>query len=151
MILNAMTPVDPAINRFILQQTSATICCVGEQGKPWCFSCFYAYDPGEGLLYFKSSAHTAHAIMLRKDSRVAGTILPDRINKLLVKGIQLEGVVLAPEDPLLGRAWGTYHKKYPLALGISGELWAIQLSHIKMTDSTLGFGTKIRWSRKADQ
>jgi uncharacterized protein len=44
------------IIRFFQKQTCASISCVDDQYKPWCFSCFYAFNTELGLLYYKSSA-----------------------------------------------------------------------------------------------
>lgn len=48
--------MNETIMRFLQQQSCATICCVDERGKPRCFSCFYAFNREEVLLYFKSQA-----------------------------------------------------------------------------------------------
>ncbi|MBC7890367.1 MAG: pyridoxamine 5'-phosphate oxidase family protein [Ferruginibacter sp.] len=136
------------ITRFLQKQTCATICCVDEQAKPWCFSCFYALKLEEGLLYFKSSEDSRHAALMKINPVIAGAILPDKLNALLVKGVQFEGVALDADHPLAEQASVNYHKKHPMGLAIPGEIWTIQISHIKMTDSTLGFGKKITWKRK---
>lgn len=135
------------ILRFLQQQTCATICCVSEQGNPYCFSCFYAFNEEEGLLYFKSSANAHHSALMKINPVIAGTVLPDKLNKLLVKGIQFEGIVLNTDHPLVKESLITYLKKHPMALAIPGDVWTIQINHIKMTDSTLGFGKKIIWDR----
>lgn len=139
--------MNETITRFLQQQTCATICCVDEQGTPWCFSCFYAFNYKEGLLYFKSSAEAHHSALMKKNPLIAGTILPDKLNTILVKGVQFEGIVLDANHPMTGQASGYYHKKHPMALAVPGEIWTIQISHIKMTDSTMGFGKKIEWNR----
>lgn len=77
-----------------------------------------------------------------------GTILPDKLNSLLVKGIQYEGIVLSDDYPSILQAYYNYHTKHPLALAITGKMWTIQLNLVKMTDSTAGFGKKIIWNRK---
>lgn len=139
--------MNETIIRFLQRQTCSTICCVDEQGKAWCFCCFYAFNGEEGLLYFKSSADSHHSVLMEKNPFTAGTILPDKLNVLLVKGVQFEGIVIDADHPLMKQASGFYHKKYPMALAMSGNMWAIQINHIKMTDSTMGFGKKITWSR----
>jgi len=78
---------------------------------------------------------------------VAGTILPDKLNKLQVKGIQFEGTVLAFDDALAASASNHYYKKNPMAVAMSGDIWTVQLNRIKYTDNTLGFGKKIIWER----
>mgnify|MGYP001613471760 CR=1 FL=1 len=135
------------IVQFIQKQTCATLCCVDEQGKPWCFSCFYSFNSEEGLLYFKSSADAHHSAVMKNNPLIAGTILPDKLNKILVKGIQFEGIVMDANHPLAIKASGYYHKKYPIALAMHGEIAVILINHIKMTDSTIGFGKKIAWDR----
>ena len=135
------------INRFLQQNSCATLCCINEQGKPCCFSCFYAFNTEAGLLYFKSSANSNHAGLMKKYPFIAGTVLPDKLNKLFVQGIQFEGEVLNTQQPIIKKGLGYYLKKHPLALAMPGEIWAIQINHIKMTDSIMGFGKKILWNR----
>ena len=136
------------IVRFLQQQTCATICCVDGREKPYCFSCFYAFNLEAGLLYFKSSIDSHHSALLKKNPLVAGTVLPDKLNALLVKGIQFEGIVLDELHLLTKQSSGNYHKKHLLALAIPGETWAIQINSIKMTDSAMGFGKKITWNKE---
>lgn len=132
---------------FIQKQSCATVCCVDESNKPYCFSCFYAFNAEEGLLYFKSSADAHHSALMKINACIAGAILPDKLNTLLVKGIQFEGVLLDANHPLTKKASGFYHKKHPIALAMQGEISVIQINHIKMTDSSKGFGKKITWKR----
>ena len=139
--------MNETITQFLKEQTSASICCVDVTKKPYCFTCFYAFNSITGLLYFKSSANSHHAALLQENSFVAGTVLPDKLNKILVKGIQFEAVVLDTQHPLVKQTFGIYLKKHPLALAIPGDIWALQINYIKMTDSTLGFGKKIIWNR----
>jgi uncharacterized protein YhbP (UPF0306 family) len=138
------------IIQFIKKQTCASICCVDKNGSPYCFSCFYAFNSDEGLLYFKSSPGSRHSEIISENPGIAGTILPDKLNILLVKGIQFEGVVLPENDFLCKNASVNYHKKYPVALAMQGETLTIQINSIKMTDSSMGFGKKIIWVRKEE-
>ena len=139
------------IIKFIDKQTCANICCVNDKVHPYCFSCFYAFHSGKGLLYFKSSSSAYHSSIIANNRCIAGTILPDRLNTVLVKGIQFEGVVLPEDHPFGIDASGQYHKKFPMALLVPGEIWIIQINSIKMTDSAIGFGKKISWSRLNEQ
>lgn len=133
------------IVKFIEKQTCASVCCTDQEENPYCFSCFYAFNKTDGLLYFKSSLDTHHSGLLLKKPFIAGTILPDKLNILRVKGIQFEGIILPDTDPLTGQAFSIYHKKHPVALTMHGEIWTIKLTSIKMTDNSLGFGKKITW------
>ena len=135
------------IIRFIEKQTCASVCCVDEMGNPYCFSCFYSFNGEEGLLYFKSSTTSKHASVISKNPFIAGTILPDKLNRLQVKGIQFEGKVL-PKDHLYAKqAPFLFHKQFPIALTMPGEIRTVLINHIKMTDNSMGFGKKISWSR----
>lgn len=135
------------IAQYIEQQTCASICCVDEHHQPYCFSCYYAFHREAGIMYFKSSGNSHHAVLMKNNPNIAGTILPDKLSKLLVKGIQFEGTMLDTDHSLMKDAMIYYLKQHPLAIAIPGELWGIQFNHIKMTDSTLGFGKKIIWKR----
>ncbi|HWR33915.1 MAG TPA: pyridoxamine 5'-phosphate oxidase family protein [Chitinophagaceae bacterium] len=137
------------IDKYIGKQTCATICCVDEQGWPYCFNCFFSYDSSKSLLFYKSSPDTQHQLCLSKNPSVAGTILPDRLNLLQVKGVQFTGIVLPVNHPLAENASVDYYKKHPVALAIKGEIWVIQINSIKFTDNSLGFGKKLIWDRPA--
>lgn len=131
---------------FIGEQTVANICCTDEQNLPYCFSCFYALDEQKHILYFKTNDETRHNRLMKENNRVAGTILPDKLNRLAIKGIQLEGHALLPHSEEMKDASSVYHRKYPFALAMPGDVWGIKIRHIKMTDNTLSFGKKIEWS-----
>lgn len=131
---------------FISHQRVAGVCCVDEENKPHCFSCFYAFDEERHLFYFKSSSSAHHSEILVKNSVVAGTIQQDKVNPLAIKGIQFTGRILDPEDKLCSHAESGYHKRFPFALTMPGEIWTLQPETIKMTDNTLSFGKKLHWS-----
>lgn len=132
---------------FLSEQTCATICCTDEKGKPYCFSCYYGFNSENCLLYFKSSADAHHSLLLKGKPEIAGTVLPDKLNRLVTRGIQFQGEVLSQLHPLAKDAYRKYHEKYPMALAVKGEVFAILLNRINMTDSRLGFGKKINWKR----
>ena len=79
-----------------------------------------------------------------QNPNVAGTIQPDKLNPLAIKGLQFTGVMTENAE----HASAHYYKKYPFALAMPGVVWAIQLDYTKMTDNTLSFGKKIIWERK---
>lgn len=139
-----------SIKEFLTQQTCTAICCVDEDGKPHCFNCYYIFDEEKALLHFKSSTDSKHFSLLRKNPCVAGTVLPDRLNKLSMKGAQWQGVLLSHLHHLTDHAWGYYHKKFPVALAIKGEVFTIRLTNIKMTASKMGFGKKVIWDRSEE-
>jgi hypothetical protein len=132
-------------NSFLEENTCASFACLDAVGHPYCFTCFYAVDLKAGLLFFKSSHDSNHAGYLLNNLAVAGTILPDKLNKLTIKGIQFEGTVLAFDDTRTKSASLHYYKTHPMAVAMPGEIWTVQLKRVKYTDSTLGFGKKIIW------
>lgn len=137
------------ITHFLQEQSCANICVVDAAGKPYCFSCFYVFDAEEGLLHFKSSNDTYHVRLLKNNPNVAGTVLPDSLNKLIVKGIQLEGCLLPAHHPLVAQAHRRYLRKYPMSAVIAGEVWTIQVNFVKFTNSSKVFGKKTIWNRAA--
>ena len=140
--------MDERIINFIETQTVVSVACIDGDHLPYCFSCFYAFDKENSLLHFKTSANTNHVQLLYRNKHVAGTIQPDKLNRLAIKGIQFTGKVIDINDNLGINANAIYHKKYPFALAMAGEVWTIQLESIKMTDNTLGFGKKLLWKLK---
>ncbi|GAB3412782.1 hypothetical protein [Niabella aquatica] len=144
-----MSPIPSEIVTFLEKQTCASVCCVDEQGNPYSFSCFYALNNKEGLLYYKSSSTTQHSKILQRNTIVSGTILPDKLKKMLVQGVQFTGRLIAAGEPLTRNAGATYHFRFPFALAMPGEVWTIELETIKMTDSGKAFGKKTTWKRTA--
>lgn len=132
---------------FLLNQSVVTICCTDEETNPYCFPCFFAFNSKLQLLYFKTSSSSYHSVLFRNKPEIAGTILPDKLNVLALKGVQFEGAVLPLDHSLMHNSSRYYYQKYPLALIIPGEIYAIQLSTIKMTDGAKGFGKKVTWRR----
>jgi uncharacterized protein YhbP (UPF0306 family) len=130
---------------FLEGQKVAGICFVDETNEPCCFSCFYVFNSSTNCLYFKSSANARHSNFLNKYPAVAGTIQPNKLNTLAIKGVQFKGVICNANDPLSFEAKALYHKKYPFAMAMQGEVWTVRLLQVKMTDNTLNFGKKLLW------
>lgn len=89
-------------------------------------------------------------LWMQQQPQIAGTILPDKLNKLQVKGIQLNGTLLPVGDVATKDASKRYHLKYPFALAMPGTVQTIRIHQLKMTDSSLGFGTKLIWERVSE-
>jgi uncharacterized protein len=139
--------MEKLISDFIKKQKVASVCCVDEAGLPYCFSCFFAFNEDECLLFFKTNSDTHHAKLLKNNKNIAGTIMPDKLNVLAIQGIQFQGYVLQANESEQKHAGRHYHAKYPFALAMKGDVWTIQLTSIKMTDNTKGFGTKLNWTK----
>jgi uncharacterized protein len=138
--------MDLRIEYFIDSQKAASVCCLDAGGHPYCFTVFFALDTEKQLLYYKSSHNSYHGHVMEEGHRVAGTILPDKLNTLAIKGVQFTGTVLALDDPL-SNAGPVYYGKFPFAAAMPGEIWTIQLETVKFTDNSLGFGKKVLWRR----
>lgn len=129
---------------FIRDNKIATLCC-SEKDTPYCFHCFYAFDEERHIIFFKSSAETLHSRILRNNPSISGSILPEKVELLALKGIQFSGTILR-EVPSGLNPSSIYHKRFPVALAKPGEVWAIQLSKVKMTDNSHIFGQKLEWT-----
>lgn len=132
---------------FIKENKIASISCVDSDSKPYCFHCFYVFDEKNYIIFFKSSLNTHHAKLLSNNQNIAGSILPDKIDFLALKGIQFTGTILTSNFPNNINPELYYHKKLPFALAKPGHVWFIRLEMVKMTDNTNIFGKKLRWER----
>ena len=144
------TSASPVMNEHIaafLQEQSVISIATTVNDEPYCASCYYAFEPNENLLVFKSDSDTKHIEDALKNNHVAGTILPDKINKAKVKGVQFSGIFMKAEGNIGKKAKETYLKKFPVASVFRGDIWVIEISRIKFTDNTLVFGKKLLWER----
>ncbi|PWG82500.1 pyridoxamine 5'-phosphate oxidase family protein [Pararcticibacter amylolyticus] len=145
--LSPAMEVDKRIVAFLQSQTVLTLATCTD-GIPYCATCFYAYSEKYNSLIFKSSPETLHVVQGLENDKVAGSVLPDKLITGKVKGIQFSGSFVRATDPELPDLQKVYYKKYPFAMAIGGELWAVKLTRIKFTDNTLGFGKKLLWEAK---
>lgn len=135
------------ISNFLKECRIASIACIDADNKPYSFHCFYAFDESNNLLFFKSSANTYHSKFMGDEIPVSGSILPDKIDIIALKGIQFTGIIKTKDFPVGLNPDLYYHKKLPLALAKQGQVWCIQLQMIKMTDNTNLFGKKLKWEK----
>lgn len=139
--------MDKKIQSFIESQKNLTFCTAADN-IPYCASCFYAYEREDNFIVFKSDKKSKHIVNALINDKVAGTIIPDVDKTGTIKGIQFIGKFIVPESVLLEQAKKKYYGKFPFAMVVPGELWAIELLSVKMTDNTLGFGKKLTWEKK---
>ena len=138
-------PNTKRIADFIKENKILTLCCLDQNNKPYCFHCFYAFDERNHLLFFKSSTGSYHSLLLSQNPIVSGSILPEKIEIMALKGIQLTGTVLYSDFPCQDSPESIYHKKFPFAVVKPGHVWCIRLDTLKMTDNTNIFGKKLEW------
>ena len=134
------------IINFISANKIAAICCTDNSGNPYCFHCFYVFDDKHQLLFFKSSVQSTHSKIIADNPLVAGSILPQKIELMALKGIQFTGTILNKEFPDHINPETYYHKKLPLGITKPGKVYCIRLETIKMTDIS-NLGKKELWSR----
>ena len=138
--------IDKEITMFINENKVASV-CTSNNDEPYCFSCYYSFMEQEGLLIYKSSGDTKHDKMLLQNQKIAGTIIPENVDVISIRGIQFEGVLMKYSLDLGLKISASYYLKYPFAIAMPGKLGAIQLDRIKFTDNTRGFGFKQKWER----
>jgi uncharacterized protein YhbP (UPF0306 family) len=139
--------MDKKIQSFIESQKNLTF-CTAIDNAPYCASCFYSYVLEGNFIIFKSDKKTTHIANALINDKVAGTIIPDLDKVGTIRGIQFTGNFIVPSGDLLEQAKKKHYSKYPFALAVGGDLWAIELLSIKMTDNTLGFGKKLSWEKQ---
>ncbi len=138
--------IDEEIVAFINENKVATI-CTSNNDEPYCFNCYFSFLEKDGILVFKSSGLTKHDKMLQENAKIAGTIIPEKVDVVSIRGIQLEGVLLNENIELGLKSSTSYYLKYPFAMAMPGKLFAIQIDKMKFTDNTRGFGFKQSWER----
>lgn len=137
--------VDKRIVAFLQAQTILTLAtCINNM--PYCSPCFYAYSAEDNLVVFKSAESTLHIEQGLANENVSVGILPNKLVSGKVQGVQMTGKFFRPQNQVLSSIKSVYYKKYPFALAISGDLWAVKPTWIKFTDNTLGVGKKLIWN-----
>jgi len=142
--------VDPRIVRYIRSQNVLTLATV-LRGNPYCCNLFYAFDPERIRFYFLSSPETNHIRQALENEHVAGTISSTSRQVARLRGIQFAGRFFKPEGHTEQAGRRLYVRRFPLAVMANAALWAVDADRMKMTDNTLGFGTKLHWSRQGQE
>ena len=138
------------IQKFITENKVLTM-CTSKENVPYCASCCYAYDEENQLLIFSSENHTRHIEEAIKNSQVAGTINTESKTVAKIQGIQFKGEFIIPNEEQQSNYYQIYYKKFPFAKAMKAPIWAIELTWIKMTDNTLGFGKKLEWESEYNE
>jgi uncharacterized protein YhbP (UPF0306 family) len=136
------------IRGFFEKNRVATICVTDGRNMPYCFTCFFVISGEHPTLVFKSSYGTAHEDATRLETEIAGTVLPEKLDLLKIKGIQFTGHTLNEAD-IDQKLIFDYYNKYPFGRVMPGYIWAVKLRVIKFTDNTNVFGQKTFWNAEA--
>ena len=138
-----MTP-DKRIAEFIGAHHVLTLAtCAGD--APHCCNLFYAYLPQRNVFAVTSSDGTLHVAHLRKNPKIAASIVLETRTIGKVQGLQVRGTMTessAEEKPDIRKA---YLARFPYAAVMDLDLWVIRPDYMKLTDNRLGFGKKIIW------
>ncbi len=134
--------MDENIKIYLKNNTVFSMATCAED-KPYSAPCFYAYDEDSQCLIFSSEKHTQHIVNAIKNNQISGSIYTEVSEVAQIKGIQFTGTFVIPNEK--EHYYGVYQKRFPFAKEMVAPIWAIQLNWIKMTDNTLGFGTKLEW------
>jgi len=115
--------------------------------QPWIATCFFAFDTPSMSLIIQSSPGSRHIKESNANPKIAGSVYhhPGKIGQ--IRGIQFEASICKAKGAEEKRLKRIYLKKFPFARLAEGETFAIELNTVKMTDNTLGFGTKLHWKR----
>lgn len=136
--------MDKRIEKFIKRHHVMTLATVDPQGEPWCSNIFYAYLPESQELIFtsgESTAHVSHALA-RAEVGVSIVLESKIISKL--QGVQIKGTMQRTSHDQHRDA---FLKAFPYAVFSLKEMWVIEMTYAKYTDNTLGFGTKLTYTK----
>ncbi len=144
-VANPVKP-DTAITDFMQHCTVMTLATTTAEG-PQCANCFFVYQEENNLILFKSEEKTNHVINAMKKEKVAGTILPDSLERTAIRGIQFTGSFFMPGPALKKETEQAYYSKFPIARAVPGKIWCILPLYIKFTQNHLGIKRKMEWRR----
>lgn len=118
------------------------------ENKPYCATCFYAYDKRLNRFIITSGLETKHAKDCLDNPVIAGTIALETKMVGKIRGLQFTGKIQILENEEFRAAKRVYLRQFPVAALASLTLWQIVPNFFKYTDNRLGFGKKIIWEEK---
>lgn len=133
--------IDERIIKFIKRHHVLTLATVNSEGMPYVANCFYAYDKHRNLLIFTSDETTRHGGEMAANGNVAVSIVLETRVVGRVEGVQITGIAERGDN----EAKLCYIKRFPYAAVAPLTLWMVRPTMMKLTDNTLGFGTKLIW------
>ncbi len=141
-----MAVLDPRVIDFIKEHFVLTLATSFEE-EPYCASCYYTFLPEENSFIFASDKETRHIRDASHNIFVAGTVHLETMNHGNMEGIQFQGILIEPTGDLYQRARKAYVERFPNFVIMNTTLWVVDLTFLKMTNSTLGVGNKIIWKK----
>jgi len=141
-----MNKMDERMIKFVKKHHVLTL-ATSVENNPYCCNCFYAYFPDENWLILTSDKSTKHINDVVKHNFVAGSIVLETRIIGKIQGLQFNGYMFEAEGEALEKCNRIYLNRFPFARLIETHLWYIDLTFLKLTDNTLGFGKKIIWKK----
>lgn len=138
---------DKKIIDFVNQHHVLTLATCFEE-EPYCANCFYVYLESENSLVFTSDYDTNHIKQASHNIYVAGSIVLESDVLGKIQGLQFQGIISEPKAELLDKARKEYLKRFPIAMLMKTTLWVVDLTFLKYTDNSLGFGKKLLWEKE---
>lgn len=105
---------------------------------------FYVYDVSSQTFIVASSSETLHIKHIKRNNKVAGTIVLETKEVGKIEGLQFQGSFLGSPSKEQEKL---YFQSFPYALALRPMLWKIEVDFFKLTDNKLGFGKKLIWKR----
>lgn len=133
--------IDERIIKFIKRHHVLTLATVNGEGMPYVANCFYAYDKRRNCFIFTSDETTRHGGEMVANGNVALSIVLETRIVGRVEGLQITGTAERGDN----EARLCYIKRFPYAAVAPLTLWMVRPTLMKLTDNTLGFGTKLIW------
>lgn len=140
-------PIPLQILEFISEHHVLTL-ATSVENKPYCATCFYAYDKRLQRFIVTSGLETKHARESLDNPNVSGAIALETKMVGKIRGLQFTGRISILENDEFRAAKRIYLRQFPVAALASLTLWQIEPDFFKYTDNRLGFGKKMIWEKK---
>ena len=138
---------DKRIANFINEHHVLTLATSFDE-EPYCANCFYVYMEEENSLVFTSDYDSKHIKQASHNIYVAGSIVLETNVIGKIQGVQFQGIISEPKDEILSKARSCYLKRFPVAMLMKTTLWIVDLTFLKFTDNSLGFGKTLKWEKE---
>ena len=112
---------------------------------PYISSVYYIFSKEKNSFFFSSDTNTKHVKDFIENPIVAMSIAIETKLVSNIKGLQILGRVKSIDSDDLRIITSNYLSAFPYASNMKLNLWQIQITFVKMTDNSLGFGKKIIW------
>ncbi len=143
-----MNEINKDIVRFINKHHVLTL-ATSVENQPYCANCFYVYDETDNVFIFTTSDQTKHGQDAVRNPRVAASVVLETLVVGKIRGVQITGDMLKPEDEALKKFKKKYLLRFPFAQLLNPEVWILRPDFLKYTDNRLGFGKKLIWEARS--